>query len=71
LYLQPALTVAGPYDSVPPASAEVSSYLSLSILTFPMMKRLITWAGGAEVAVVHLYSLWHLVQVLFFQRGCR
>jgi hypothetical protein len=36
-----------------------------------MMKKLVTLTVGAEVAVVHIYSLWHLVQVLFFQHGCR
>jgi hypothetical protein len=30
------------------------------------MKRLISWTKDAEFAVVHLYGLWHLVQVLFF-----
>jgi hypothetical protein len=34
------------------------------------MQRLIIWIIAAEVVVVHLYGLVHLVKVLFF-RGCR
>jgi len=34
------------------------------------MKKIVTWAKEAEVVVIHIYALWHLVQVLFFH-GCR
>jgi hypothetical protein len=34
------------------------------------MKQIVKWIIAAEVIVVHLYSLVHLVQVLFF-RGPR
>jgi hypothetical protein len=33
------------------------------------MKKLSTWLIEAEVAVVHIYALWHLVKALFFH-GC-
>jgi hypothetical protein len=34
------------------------------------MKKLSTWLKEAEVVVVHLYALWHLVKALFFH-GCQ
>jgi hypothetical protein len=35
------------------------------------MKRLVAWTIAAEVVVLHVYELWHLIRVLFFESGCR
>lgn len=35
------------------------------------MKKLGTWLVEAEVVVVHLYALWHLIQALFFHNSCK
>ncbi len=31
------------------------------------MKRLIVWLIAAQIVVLHVYELWHLIHVLFFK----